>query len=48
MSQIALSFVLLAAAGTLLSALVALQKSNTGYNLRQVLALDFPTRRSPR
>ena len=42
MSQIALSFVLLAAAGTLLSALVALQRSNTGYNLRQVLALDLP------
>jgi putative ABC transport system permease protein len=42
MTQIALSFVLLSAAGTLLSALVALQRSNTGYNLHQVLALDLP------
>ena len=43
MTQIALSFVLLAGAGTLLAALVALQTANTGYNMRQVLALDLPT-----
>jgi putative ABC transport system permease protein len=42
-AQIAFSFVLLAAAGTLLAALVALQTANTGYNLPQVLALDVPT-----
>jgi predicted permease len=41
-TQIALSFVLLAAAAALLVALVALQTANTGYNLRQVLALDVP------
>ena len=44
MTQIAFSFVLLAAAGTLLAALVALQTANTGYNTRQVLAIDLPTR----
>ena len=43
MTQIAFSFVLLAGAGTLLAALVALQTANTGYNMRQVLALDLPT-----
>ncbi len=43
MTQIAFSFVLLAAAGTLLAALVALQTASTGYNMRQVLALDLPT-----
>ena len=43
MTQIAFSFVLLAAAGTLLAALVALQTADTGYNMRQVLALDLPT-----
>ena len=42
-AQIAFSFVLLAGAGTLLAALVALQTANTGYNMRQVLALDLPT-----
>ena len=42
-TQIALSFVLLAGAGMLLAALVALQTANTGYNMRQVLALDVPT-----
>nr|MBA2260812.1 ABC transporter permease [Acidobacteriota bacterium] len=42
-TQIAFSFVLLAGAGTLLVALVALQTANTGYNMRQVLALDLPT-----
>jgi predicted permease len=41
-TQIALSFVLLAAAGALLSALIALRTANTGYNMRQVLALDIP------
>jgi predicted permease len=41
-TQVALSFVLLVAAGMLLIALVALQTANTGYNLRQVLALDVP------
>ncbi len=42
-TQIALSFVLLAGAGMLLSTLVALQTADTGYNMRQVLALDIPT-----
>jgi predicted permease len=42
-TQIAFSFVLLAGAGMLLVALVALQTADTGYNLRQVLALDLPT-----
>jgi predicted permease len=41
-SQIAFSFVLLAGAGMLLAALVAMQNANTGYNMRQVLALDVP------
>lgn len=44
-AQIALSFMLLAGAGTLLTALVALQTSNTGYNMRQVLAIDVPAPR---
>jgi predicted permease len=43
MTQIAFSFVLLAGAGTLLAALVVLQTANTGYDMRQVLALDLPT-----
>lgn len=43
-TQIAFSFVLLAGAGTLLAALVALQTANTGYNMRQVLAVDIPSR----
>jgi putative ABC transport system permease protein len=42
-TQIAFSFVLLASAGTLLLALVALQTGSTGYNMRQVLAIDVPT-----
>jgi predicted permease len=42
MTQIAFSFVLLAGAGALVSALVALQTARTGYNMRQVLALDVP------
>ena len=41
-AQIACSFVLLAGAGMLLSALIALQTANTGFNMRQVLALDVP------
>ena len=41
-AQIAFSFVLLAGAGMLLAALVALQTANTGYNMRQVLAIDVP------
>jgi hypothetical protein len=41
--QIAFSFVLLAGAGMLLVALVAVQTANTGYNVRQVLAFDLPT-----
>lgn len=41
-AQIAFSFVLLAIAGTLVATLVALQTISTGYNLRQVLALDVP------
>jgi putative ABC transport system permease protein len=40
--QIAFSFVLLAGAGTLLASLVATQTAGTGYNMRQVLALDVP------
>ncbi len=42
-AQIAFSFVLLAGAATLLSALIALQTAHTGYNMRQVLAIDLPT-----
>ena len=42
MTQIAFSFVLLAGAGTLLAALVALQTAHTGYDMRQVLAFDVP------
>ncbi|OFW11182.1 MAG: multidrug ABC transporter substrate-binding protein [Acidobacteria bacterium RIFCSPLOWO2_02_FULL_67_36] len=41
-TQIALSFVLLAGAGMLLSTLVALQTANTGYDMRQVLVFDIP------
>ena len=41
-SQIAFSFVLLAGAGMLVATLVAMQRANTGYNMRQVLALDVP------
>jgi predicted permease len=42
-TQVALSFVLLAGAGMLLTALIALQRANTGYNMHQVLAIDVPT-----
>ena len=41
-TQIAFSFVLLAGAGMLVAALIALQTANTGYDTRQVLALDIP------
>jgi putative ABC transport system permease protein len=42
MTQIAFSFVLLAGAGTLVAALIALQTTRTGYDMRQVLAVDLP------
>ncbi|HET6629280.1 MAG TPA: FtsX-like permease family protein, partial [Woeseiaceae bacterium] len=43
-TQIAFSFVLLAAAAALLATLIALQTSRTGYDhLQQVLAVDIPT-----
>jgi putative ABC transport system permease protein len=42
-TQIAFSFVLLAAASTLVAALIALQTANTGYDMRQVLAIDLPS-----
>ena len=41
-TQIAFSFVLLAGAATLLATLIALQTANTGYDMRQVLAIDLP------
>ena len=41
-TQIAFSFVLLAAAGMLVAALIALQTANTGFLTRQVLAFDVP------
>jgi predicted permease len=41
-TQIAFSFVLLAGAGMLVAALISLQTANTGYDTRQVLALDVP------
>jgi len=41
-AQIALSFVLLAGAGMLVATLIALQSASTGFELRQVLALDVP------
>src|SRR5262245_36036902 len=42
-TQIAFSFVLLAAAATLVAALLALQTAKTSYNMRQVLAINLPT-----
>jgi predicted permease len=42
MTQIAFSFVLLAAAATLLNALVTMQRAQTGYDMQQVLAVDLP------
>jgi putative ABC transport system permease protein len=41
-TQIALSFVLLAGAGMLLTALMALQATRTGFDMRHVLALNVP------
>src|SRR5207247_9990316 len=41
-TQIAASFVLLAGAGMLLKTLVALQSAETGFDMRQVLALNVP------
>jgi predicted permease len=41
-TQIACSFVLLAGAGMLVATLTALQTANTGYDMRQVLAVDVP------
>ncbi|MGB2713885.1 MAG: ADOP family duplicated permease [Vicinamibacterales bacterium] len=41
-AQIAFSFVLLAGAGMLVAALIALQTANTGFLTRQVLAFDMP------
>jgi predicted permease len=46
-TQIACTFVLLAAAGMLVATLTALQTANTGYDLRQVLAIDLPDRLGP-
>jgi putative ABC transport system permease protein len=45
-TQIAFSFVLLAGAGMLVAALIALQAANTGYDTRRVLALDVPPLRT--
>jgi putative ABC transport system permease protein len=42
-TQIACSFILLAGAGALLTALLAQQRAPTGYNMTQVLAVDIPT-----
>lgn len=41
-AQMACSFVLLAAAGTLLATLAARRTADTGYDMRQVLAIDLP------
>ncbi|HEX7778507.1 MAG TPA: ABC transporter permease, partial [Vicinamibacterales bacterium] len=41
-AQIAFSFVLLAGAGMLVAALIALQMAKTDYHTRQVLAIDIP------
>ena len=41
-AQIAFSFVLLAGAGMLVAALIALQTANTGFLTRQVMAFDVP------
>ena len=42
-AQIALSFVLLAGAGMLLSTLISLQTATTGYDMHHVLVFDMPT-----
>ncbi len=41
-TQVALTFVMLAGAGMLLTTLVSLQRAATGYNMNQVLVLDVP------
>jgi putative ABC transport system permease protein len=41
-TQVAFSFVLLAGAATLLATLISLQTTTTGYDMRQVLAIDLP------
>ena len=41
-TQVAFSFVLLAGAATLLATLISLQTADTGYDMRQVLAIDLP------
>jgi predicted permease len=41
-TQIAASFVLLAGAGMLLTTLIALQQTQTGFNMRNVLAVNVP------
>ncbi len=41
--QIAFSFVLLAGAGMLIATLVAMQRENTGYDTRHVVAFDIPS-----
>jgi predicted permease len=41
-AQIALSFVLLAGAGMLVTTLIAMQSAGTGFEMRQVLVLDVP------
>jgi putative ABC transport system permease protein len=46
-TQIACTFVLLAGAGMLVATLTALQTANTGYDMRQVLAIDLPGRLAP-
>ena len=42
-TQIAASFVLLAGAGMLLTTLIAVQRTRTGFEMRQVLAVQVPT-----
>jgi predicted permease len=46
-TQIACTFVLLAVAGMLVTTLTALQTAHTGYDLRQVLAIDLPEMMGP-
>jgi putative ABC transport system permease protein len=42
-TQIAFSFVMLAAASTLVATLVAMQTAQTGVNMKQVIAFDLPS-----
>jgi predicted permease len=46
-TQLACTFVLLTAAAMLITTLTALQTANTGYDVRQVLAIDLPGRFGP-